>query len=56
MAQIVVDSSVMRDKAKTIDDNAKTIKTSYTDMLTELRAVFSVPLGQTFEQEDIGYA
>ena len=41
MAQIVVDSSVMRDKAKTIKDNAETIKTSYTDMLTELRNVTS---------------
>ena len=41
MAQIVVDSSVMRDKAKTIKDTAETIKTSYTDMLTELRNVTS---------------
>lgn len=41
MAQIVVDSSVMRDKARTIKDNAETIKTSYTDMLTELRNVTS---------------
>ena len=41
MAQVVVDSNVMRDKARTIKDNAETIKTSYNEMLSELRNVTS---------------
>lgn len=52
MAQIVVDSNVMRDKARTIKDNAETIKTSYTDMLTELRNVTSRMKSGTFGHDE----
>ena len=36
MAQVVVDSSVMRDKAKTLENAARTIQSLYAEMLMEV--------------------
>ena len=36
MAQVVVDSSVMRDKSKTLENAAVTIQTLYAEMLQEV--------------------
>lgn len=36
MAQVVVDSSVMRDKAKTLENAAVNIQSLYAEMLTSL--------------------
>ena len=38
MAQVVVDSRVMRDKARTIENAAVTIQTLYAEMLQEVTA------------------
>lgn len=56
MAQIVVDSSVMRDKAKTIDDAAKKIQTLYADMLKEVNTTASSMKGTTIETEKKQFA
>ena len=39
MAQVVVDSSVMRDKAKTLENAAVTIQSLYAEMLQELSLI-----------------
>ena len=36
MAQVVVDSQVMRDKAKTLENAAVTIQTLYAEMLQDV--------------------
>lgn len=49
MAQIVVDSRVMRDKAKTIETAAVTIETLYSEMLLEVVSTANRMRGTTIE-------
>lgn len=49
MAQIVVDSAVMRDKAKTIASEAEKIKIRYDEMLKEINSMASKMRGTTIE-------
>lgn len=51
MAQVVVDSSIMRDKAKTIDNAAKTILDLYNEMLREVTSTASNMKGSTIETQ-----
>jgi WXG100 family type VII secretion target len=51
MAQIVVDSSVMRDKAKTLSGASSKIKTLYDDMLNEVDKTASSMKGTTIETQ-----
>lgn len=46
MAQVVVDSRVMRDKARTIENAAVTIQTLYAEMLQEVTATTARQLKQ----------
>ena len=49
MAQVVVDSQVMRDKAKTLENASSTIQRLYTEMLQEVTATASKMKGTTIE-------
>lgn len=49
MAQVKVDSVVMRDKAKTIETQANTIRSQYDDMLREVNSMASKMSGTTIE-------
>lgn len=49
MAQIVVDSTVMRDKAKTIATEAATIQSRYEEMLQEVNSFANKMRGTTVE-------
>lgn len=51
MAQIVVDSSVMRDKAQTIETAAETIQSLYTEMLQEVTSTANKMEGTTIETQ-----
>lgn len=56
MAQVVVDSRVMRDKAKTLENAAVTIQSLYTEMLQEVTATASKMKGTTIETEKKQFA
>lgn len=56
MAQVVVDSSVMRDKAKTIETAATTIQTLYAEMLQEVTTTASKMQGTTIETQKNQFA
>ena len=49
MAQVVVDSRVMRDKARTIENAAVTIQTLYAEMLQEVTATTNRMKGEAIE-------
>jgi len=49
MAQVVVDSNVMRDKAKTLETASTSIKTLYTEMLQEINTTAGKMKGTTVE-------
>ena len=49
MAQVVVDSEVMRDKAKTIENSAVTIQKLYAEMLQEVTTTANKMKGTTIE-------
>ena len=56
MAQVVVDSSVMRDKAKTLEDAAVTIHSLYAEMLQEVTTTANKMKGTTIETEKKQFA
>lgn len=56
MAQVVVDSNVMRDKAKTIETAATTIQALYAEMLQEVTATANKMKGTTIETEKKQFA
>lgn len=56
MAQVVVDSSVMRDKAKTIENASVTIQTLYAEMLQEVTTTANRMKGTTIETEKKQFA
>lgn len=56
MAQIVVDSSVMRDKAKTLENAAVTIQTLYVEMLQEVTTTANQMKGTTIDTEKKQFA
>ena len=56
MAQVVVDSSVMRDKAKTLEDAAVTIQSLYDEMLQEVTTTANKMKGTTIETEKKQFA
>ena len=56
MAQVVVDSSVMRDKAKTLENAAVTIQSLYAEMLQEVTATANKMKGKTIETEKKQFA
>lgn len=56
MAQVVVDSSVMRDKAKTLEDAAVTIQSLYAEMLQEVTTTANKMKGTTIETEKKQFA
>ena len=56
MAQVVVDSSVMRDKAKTIENAASTIQSLYAEMLQEVNTTANKMKGTTIETEKKQFA
>lgn len=56
MAQIVVDSSVMRDKAKTLEKAAGTIQSLYAEMLQEVTATANKMKGTTIETQKKQFA
>ena len=49
MAQIVVDSGVMRDKAKTLETAAVTIQSLYAEMLREVTTTANKMKGETID-------
>ena len=49
MAQVVVDSSVMRDKSKTLENAAVTIQSLYAEMLQEVTTTANKMKGDTIE-------
>ncbi len=51
MAKVVVDSSVMRDKAKTLENAAVNIQTLYAEMLQEVTTTANKMKGTTIETE-----
>ena len=51
MAQVVVDSSVMRDKAKTLENAAVTIQSLYAEMLKEVTTTANKMKGNTIDTE-----
>ena len=53
MAQVVVDSRVMRDKARTIENAAVTIQTLYAEMLQEVTATTNRMKGEAIETDTI---
>lgn len=56
MAQVVVDSSVMRDKAKTLENAAVTIQSLYAEMLQEVTTTANKMKGTTIETEKKQFA
>ncbi len=56
MAQVVVDSSVMRDKAKTLENAAVTIQSLYAEMLQEVTTTANKMKGTTIETEKQQFA
>lgn len=56
MAQVVVDSSVMRDKAKTLENAAVTIQSLYAEMLQEVTTTANRMKGTTIETEKKQFA
>lgn len=56
MAQVVVDSNVMRDKAKTIENAAVSIQTLYAEMLQEVTTTANKMKGTTIETEKKQFA
>lgn len=56
MAQVVVDSSVMRDKAKTLENASVTIQSLYADMLQEVTATANKMKGTTIETQKEKFA
>lgn len=56
MAQVVVDSSVMRDKAKTLENASVTIQTLYAEMLQEVTTTANKMKGTTIETQKERFA
>lgn len=56
MAQVVVDSQVMRDKAKTIENASNSIQRLYTEMLQEVTITASKMKGTTIETQKKQFA
>lgn len=56
MAQVVVDSSVMRDKAKTLENASVTIQSLYSEMLQEVTLTANRMKGTTIETEKKQFA
>ena len=56
MAQVVVDSSVMRDKSKTLENAAVTIQSVYAEMLQEVTTTANKMKGTTIETEKKQFA
>lgn len=56
MAQVVVDSNVMRDKAKTLENAAVTIQTLYAEMLREVTTTANRMKGTTIDTEKQQFA
>lgn len=56
MAQVVVDSSVMRDKAKTLENASVTIQSLYAEMLQEVTTTANKMKGETIETEKKQFA
>lgn len=56
MAQVVVDSRVMRDKAKTLENSAGMIQSLYAEMLQEVTATANKMKGTTIETEQKQFA
>ena len=56
MAQVVVDSSVMRDKAKTLENAARTIQSLYAEMLMEVTVTANKMKVKTIETEKKQFA
>lgn len=56
MAQVVVDSGVMRDKANTIKTASKSIQTLYAEMLQEVTATAGKMKGETIETQKNRFA
>lgn len=56
MAQIVVDSSVMRDKAQTIENAATSIQKLYQEMLKEVTDMSGKMKGATIETQQKQFA
>ena len=56
MAKVVVDSSVMRDKAKTLENAAVNIQTLYAEMLQEVTTTANKMKGTTIETEKKHFA
>ena len=56
MAQVVVGSSVMRDKAKTLENAARTIQSLYAEMLMEVTVTANKMKGKTIETEKKQFA
>ena len=56
MAQVVVDSNVMRDKGKTLENAAVTIQTLYSEMLQEVTTTANKMKGETIETQKNQFA
>lgn len=56
MARIVVDSQVMRDKAKTLEEQANKIQTLYSEMLQDVTSTASRMKGTAIETEKTQFA
>ena len=56
MAQVVVNSGVMRDKAKTLENAAVTIQSLYAEMLQEVTTTANRMKGTTIETEKKQFA
>jgi WXG100 family type VII secretion target len=56
MPQVVVDSGVMRDKAKTLENAAVTIQKLYAEMLQEVTTTANKMKGTTIETEKKQFA
>lgn len=51
MAQVVVDSSVMRDKAKSLETASTRIQTLFDEMLEDVKTTASAMKGETIETQ-----
>ena len=56
MAQVVVDSSVMRDKAKTLENAAVNIQSLYAEMLQEVTTTANKMKGTTIDAQKKQFA
>lgn len=56
MAQVVVDSSVMRDKAKTLENAAVNIQSLYAEMLQEVTTTANKMKGTTIDNQKKQFA